>query len=187
MPKFPSLSEKATVPDILKMSPQAGKALLEVHEAIMRSPSALTPGQRELIAAYVSGVNQCRYCHGVHAQTAKAYADIPPQAVDRMFDDLETAGFDDKIKPIPRFARKLTESPSSITDADAQRVYDAGWDEKALHDAVLVVCCFNFMNRLLEAHGIHGNEALFKERGPMLKQYGYLPLIRLLPLEEPTV
>ena len=186
MLKFPSLGEKATVPDILKMSPQAGKALLELHEAIMRLPSALTPGQRELIAAYVSGVNKCQYCHGVHAQTAKAYEDIPGQAVDKMFDDLETAGFDDKIKPMLRFARKLTESPSSVTDADAKAVYDAGWNEKALHDAIMVVCCFNFMNRLLEAHGVHGNEAMFNERGPMLKQHGYLPLIRLLPLKERT-
>jgi hypothetical protein len=36
------------------------------------------------------------------------------------------------------------------------------------------------MNRLLEGHGVHGNEALFKQRGPMLKKYGYLPLIKLL-------
>jgi uncharacterized peroxidase-related enzyme len=180
--RFPSLGDKATVPDILKMSPHAGKALLEMHEAIMRAPSALTPGERELISAYVSGLNKCQYCYGVHSQTAKAYEEIPKTAVDNMMDDLETAGFDDKIKPILRFARKLTETPSSITDADAQAVYAAGWDEKALHDAVMVVCCFNSMNRLLEAHGVHGNEAMYRERGPMLKQYGYLPLIRLLPL-----
>jgi uncharacterized peroxidase-related enzyme len=182
MARFRSLGDKASVPDILKMSPQAGRALLEMHEAIMRGPSALTPGQRELISAYVSGVNKCQYCHGVHSQTAKAYDDIPGAAVDRMMDNLETAGFDDKIKAILRFARKLTEAPSSITDADAQAVFDAGWDEKALHDATMVVCCFNFMNRLLEAHGVHGNEELFRERGPMLKQYGYLPLIRRLPV-----
>lgn len=182
MAKFPSLGEKATVPDILKMSPHAGKALLEMHEAIMRMPSPLTPGQRELIAAYVSGINKCRYCHGVHAATAKAYDDVPNSAVDKMFDDLETAGFDEKIKPMLRFARKLTQAPASVTDEDARAVYAAGWDEKALHDAIMVVCCFNFMNRLLEAHGVHGNDAMYRERGPMLKQYGYLPLIRLLPL-----
>jgi uncharacterized peroxidase-related enzyme len=180
MAKFPSLRAGATVPDILKMSPEAGKALLEMHEAIMRGPSALTPGERELIAAYVSGINHCQYCHGVHAETAKAYDDIPREAVDRMFADLETAGFDDKIKPILRLARKLTEAPAQVTESDTQAVLDAGWDEKALHDAILVVCCFNFMNRLLEGHGVHGHDALFKERGPMLKKYGYLPLIRVL-------
>lgn len=180
MAKFPSLGANATVPDILRLSPAAGAALLEMHEAIMRSPSPLSPGQRELIAAYVSGLNRCQYCHGVHAETAKAYEDIPRAAVDRMLVDLETAGFDDKIKPILRLARKLTEAPAALTDADTRAVLDAGWDEKALHDAIMVVCCFNFMNRLLEGHGVHGSEALFKQRGPMLKKYGYLPLIKLL-------
>jgi uncharacterized peroxidase-related enzyme len=180
MAKFPSLGANATVPDILKMSPEAGVALLEMHEAIMRAPSALTPGQRELIAAYVSGLNRCQYCHGVHAETAKAYEDIPRQAVDRMLADLETVGFDEKIKPILRLARKLTQAPAEVSEADTQAVLEAGWGEKALHDAIMVVCCFNFMNRLLEGHGVHGHDALFKERGPMLKKYGYLPLINLL-------
>jgi uncharacterized peroxidase-related enzyme len=180
MAKFPSLGANATVPDILKMSPEAGVALLEMHEAIMRAPSALTPGQRELIAAYVSGLNRCQYCHGVHAETAKAYEDIPRQAVDRMLADLETAGFDEKIKPILQLARKLTQAPAEVSEADTLAVLEAGWGEKALHDAIMVVCCFNFMNRLLEGHGVHGHDALFKERGPMLKKYGYLPLINLL-------
>ena len=182
MAKFPSLGASATVPDILKMSPEAGKALLEMHEAIMRAPSPLTPGQRELIAAYVSGINRCQYCHGVHAETAKAYDDIPREAVDRMFADLETAGFEERLKPILRLARKLTEAPAGVTEKDTRAVLDAGWSEEALHDAIMVVCCFNFMNRLLEGHGVHGHEALFKERGPMLKKHGYLPLIRLLGL-----
>ncbi len=179
MPKFPKLGEDATVPDILKMSPEAGVALLEMHEPIMRGPSALTPGERELIAAYVSGINDCRYCHGVHAATAKAFG-IPGDAVDTMFDDLDAAGFDDKIKPMLRMARKLTEAPSSFSEADAQAVYDAGWDEKALHDAIFVVACFNLMNRLLEGHGVLGHAKLYAERGPLLKEHGYLPLIRLL-------
>jgi len=179
MPKFPKLGENAAVPDILKMSAEAGASLMEVHEPIMRGPSPLTPGERELIAAYVSGINKCQYCHGVHAETAKAYG-IPGDVVDAMFEDGGEAGFGEKMAPLLNVARKLTEAPSSITDADAQAAYDAGWDEKALHDAIMVVCCFNFMNRLLEGHGVHGNEALFKQRGPMLKEHGYLPLVRLL-------
>ncbi len=176
---FPTLGDDATVPDILKMSPEAGAALTEASEAIMRGPSALTPGERELIAAYVSGINDCQYCHGVHSETAKAFG-IPGDAVDSMFDDLDNAGFDAKMLPILRLAGKLTDAPSSVTEADSQAVFDAGWDEQALHDAIMVVCCFNFYNRMLEGHDVHGHADLFKERGPMLKEHGYLPLIRLL-------
>ncbi len=179
MAKFPTLGDEATVPDILKMSPEAGAALLEMHEPIMRGPSSLTPGERELIAAYVSGLNECSYCHGVHSECAKAFG-IPGEAMERMLDDLDGAGFEPKLVPLHKAAGKLTGKPSSLTEADTQAVYDAGWDEKALHDAIMVTACFNLMNRILEGHGVTGHEEMYRERGPMIKEHGYLPLVRLL-------
>ncbi|NQV79488.1 MAG: peroxidase-related enzyme [Alphaproteobacteria bacterium] len=181
MAAFSFLGDKPTVPDILKISPHAGKALLEMHEAIMRGPSALSPGDRELIAACVSRANGCQYCYGVHAATARAYG-WSAAAVESMLED-DAGGGPHKLAPILRYARKLTAAPNTMTDADADAVYAVGWGEKALHDAILVVCCFNFMNRLLDAHGAKGHQALYEERGPLLKEHGYLPLIRLLPLD----
>ena len=48
-----------------------GRALIALHEALLRGDSPLSPAQHELIAAYVSGLNRCRYCHGVHTATAE--------------------------------------------------------------------------------------------------------------------
>jgi uncharacterized peroxidase-related enzyme len=180
MAKFPSFGDAATVPDILRLNPEAGRPLLEMHEAVMRRPSALTPGQRELIATYVSGLNGCRYCYGVHAETTKAYADMPSAAIDGLMADTEFTAFDPRLRPILRYARTLTLAPSSVTADDAAAVYEAGWDERALHDAILVIAVFNLMNRLLEGHGVHGDETLYRSRGPMLKEHGYLPLLRRL-------
>ncbi|PKP85564.1 MAG: peroxidase [Alphaproteobacteria bacterium HGW-Alphaproteobacteria-2] len=185
MAKFPSLGENTTVPDILKKSPDAGAALMEVHEEVMRGPSPLSEGERELISAYVSKLNECSYCYGVHSHTAEAYGFAMP-AIESLFEGLDQADVDDRLKPILNYVGKLTKRPSSVTEADAQAVYDAGWDEQALHDAIMVACTFNFMNRLLEGHGIHGNAALFRDRGPMLKQHGYRPLIRLLKPRVPA-
>lgn len=182
MAKFPSLGENTTVPDILKKSADAGAALMEVHEEVMRADSALSQGERELIAAYVSGLNRCSYCYGVHSQTAVAYG-FEEAAIEALFSDFEGAPIEDKLKPLLAYARKLTKNPASVTEGDALACYGVGWDEKALHDAIMVTCTFNFMNRLLEGHGVHGNEALYRERGPLLKQHGYRPLIRLLKPE----
>jgi hypothetical protein len=63
---------------------------------------------------------------------------------------------------------------------DAQRVFDAGWSEQALHDAIEVVCLFNFMNRLLDGHGVDGGDEWFVRRGAELARGGYLPLLELL-------
>ncbi len=80
MPYFPSLGDGATVRDILQLHPQAGRALVKYHEIVLRGPSTLSVRERELIAAYVSGLNACQYCHGVHSVTAEAFG--RPRAAD---------------------------------------------------------------------------------------------------------
>lgn len=61
--------------------------------------------------------------------------------------------------------------------ADAQAVFDAGWNEAALHDAVLTICLFNFMNRMLEGHRVKGSQEVFTTRGQLLFEHGYDPLL----------
>jgi alkylhydroperoxidase family enzyme len=73
-PFFSSLDSDSGVRDILTLNPAAGKALIEYHEAVLRGPSPLSEGERELIAAYVSGLNACHYCHGVHTKTPRPSA-----------------------------------------------------------------------------------------------------------------
>ena len=67
--------------------------------------------------------------------------------------DLESADISEKLKPILAYVSKLTTSPSRMSPTDAKAVYDAGWDERALYDAVTVCALFNFMNRLVEGTG----------------------------------
>jgi uncharacterized peroxidase-related enzyme len=176
---FPKLGADAAVVDIMKMSPKMGIALMHMHHEVMRAPSPLSESERELISAYVSGLNKCRYCFGTHAACAEAYG-TPRSVIDNWYDDLEGCGIDAKLIPIMKVAKILTENPSGMTEAAAKEVYDEGWDEQALHDAISVICCFNFMNRMLEGHEVHGHDDLYKERGKMLKEHGYLPLVKLL-------
>lgn len=185
MAKFPSLGDDATALSIMKMRPDFQVPMVEAHEVLMRGTSPLSEGERELIAAYVSGLNECAYCYGVHSQAAVNYG-FDEAVLRAMVKDLPSAPVDAKLRPLLAYAGKLTKNPAQMTDADAQAVYDAGWDEAALHEAILVTCLFNFMNRLLEGHDVHGNEAMYKERGAMLKQYGYLPLVRMLRPKEPA-
>ena len=74
--------------------------------------------------------------------------------------------------PTPSPSRTLTESPSRITDEDAQEVLDAGWSEDALYDAILVCATFNMMNRIVEGCGVVPTDmgsAASRERHEALK------------------
>jgi uncharacterized peroxidase-related enzyme len=164
MAYFPSLPVDAGVRHILQLNPAAGRALIEFHEAVLRTDSQLTSKDKELIAAYVSGLNDCQYCYGVHAETAAAFG-VDAAVFEELLADVDTARVDLRLKPILKFARQLTLAPAKATQALADAVFAAGWTEADLHDAVLTVGLFNLMNRLLEGHGVKGNASLFAERG----------------------
>ena len=152
---FPSLPDAAIVPDAQKLGPNPGlfDHWRDFSHELMRGPSPLSPGQRELIAAYTSGVNANAWCFGGHSAAATSFG-VPEEVFETVIDDLNGAPVEEKMKPILRFVRKLTESPSSMVQADADAVYAAGWDEAALHHAILVCARFNFMNRFVDGHGL---------------------------------
>src|SRR5262249_46065446 len=129
--------------------------------------------QRELIGAYVSSLNSCQYCYGGHRAAAELFG-IAPQTIDGLIQDLATAPIDSKLRrPLLVFVKKLT--PARMTQADADRGFGAGgWDEKALHSAIAVCCLFNFMNRLVDGHGIEADRAGFAERGRRHVEMGYV-------------
>jgi uncharacterized peroxidase-related enzyme len=165
--------------DVFKAHPGPARPLLELHEQVMRADSPFTPGERELIAAYVSGVNSCDYCHGIHTITAEAFG-VPEGTLAAAVRDLDSAPVDDKLRPVLAYVGKLTRTPSRITEADAEAVFAAGWSEDALHDAVLVCALFNFMNRMVEGVGLRADEAYATESGQRLHEGGYTGLARFL-------
>lgn len=79
------------------------------------------------------------------------------------------------------YARKLTLEPAKMVSSDALAVFEARWSERDLHDAVLTVGLFNLMNRLLEGHGVKGQDGLYRDRGAALARDGYAPLLAYLP------
>jgi len=174
-----SLPDDAVLMDVFRAYPETSRPLLDYHEVVMRGPSPFTPGERELIAAYVSGVNACGYCHGVHTVTAEACG-IATGAAPAAVTDLDTAPVDEKMKPVLRYVGKLTKQPSSVTRADADEVLAAGWDEHALHSAIMVCALFNFMNRMVEGHGIRADADYFATSGKRLEELGYAGLNQLL-------
>lgn len=179
MPFMSSLPDDAGVRHIVTLNPAAGRALIDFHTAVLRADTQLTAKDKELIAAYVSGLNACQYCFGVHAETAKAYG-VEESLIVALLDDIDSAPVDPKLKPILAYAKVLTLAPAKATQRHVDAIFAAGWSERDLHDAILTVCLFNFMNRLLEGHGVKGSADVYASRGHALHDAGYSPLLRLL-------
>ena len=172
MTRIRSLPENPTLHDLRITYAGLFELMRPYGQMLMRGPSPLTPGERELIAAYTSAINACRFCHGVHAGVARGFG-VEQSVFDGMMADPASAPVADKIKPLLAYVRKLTEAPSRLTDADANAVYDAGWNDEALVHTIAVSAYFNNMNRLVEGAGIVGTEETYAATAALLIEKGY--------------
>ncbi len=179
MTYLPSLPENATLLHLFKRFPDAARALLPNSHFVMRGPSPLSPGERELIAAYVSALNACDYCYGGHASVAEAFG-LDAGVIEKLVGDIDGAPVEDRLKPLFRYVKKLSETPSRMSEADARAVYDAGWDEEGLFSVVQVCCIFNYMNRLVEGLGLVASETQAQMTGELLHDEGYTGVLKKL-------
>ena len=120
------------------------------HEA-MRGPSAWSIGDRELMAAYVSKVNESAFCVGAHTATARqAYQD--GSRVAAVLADLESAPVDGPLRATLRMLGKLT-ADGKLSAEDMREVLAAGVSPQQIEDALAVCAAFNTTDRLADAFG----------------------------------
>ena len=176
---FPSIPNLELL-GLFKKYPQRGVLpLLEYHDAILRSESELSEGERELIAAYVSSLNECHYCFHAHLAHAKAWG-IHPGIFADMKIDVDHPEMPDRMKPVLSYVRRLTRDPAGMTHADADAIYDVGYSEEALFDIISVTALYNFMNRMLEGAGIKKHVRVIEMSDEMRRQYRYTHLWKMI-------
>jgi uncharacterized peroxidase-related enzyme len=120
------------------------------HEA-MRGPSDWSVGDRELMAAYVSQVNESAFCIGAHTATARqAYQDEAKVAA--ALADLESAPIEEPLRATLRMLGKLT-AEGKLSAEDMRDVLSAGVSRQQVKDALAVCAAFNTTGRLADAFG----------------------------------
>ena len=149
---FKSLPADAGPARVFTTYPEIYRLWSAMSQALMNGPSPFTQAERELIFAYAAGVAGCRFVYTAHSEVAYAWG-IERGLLDRLLEDPEAAPVEARLKPLLAFVRKLMLTPGRMTQADADAVFKAGWDERALHDAIAVTARAAFMQRLVEGHG----------------------------------
>jgi uncharacterized peroxidase-related enzyme len=120
------------------------------HQA-MRGPSDWSVGDRELMAAYVSKVNESAFCVGAHTATARqAYQD--GGKVQAVLADLESAPVEEPLRATLRMLGKLT-AEGKLSAGDMREVLSAGVSPRQVEDALAVCVAFNTTDRLADAFG----------------------------------
>jgi len=157
-----SLPKSPHILDLFKRFPLGLKPLLQYHDEVLREDGPIPLGDRELIAAYVSTLNSCNFCADSHSHIALQFG-MDLSLIKELVDDIDSSRVEENLKPILKYVKKLTLTPSKIIKSDIDKVLVAGWSEEAVYSAACICALFNFMNRIVSGFGI-SSDSINKER-----------------------
>jgi uncharacterized peroxidase-related enzyme len=119
---------------------------------VMRGPSPWSPGERELLAAFVSRLNRCPYCVGIHTGTATLGLDTPV-TVETLDHWQQQGGFSPQLRAAFALLERVVANPGAVSAGDVEAARAAGLHDEAIVDALYVAFVFNLVNRLANAFG----------------------------------
>jgi uncharacterized peroxidase-related enzyme len=167
--------------------PETAKPLNELVEMLLHAPNSLPQGDRELIATYVSSLNDCYFCQTVHGSIAAACLNDDYELVKRVKADFQSAEISDKLKSLLVIAAKVQKGGKHVTSQDIAAAREQGATEIEIHDTVLIAAAFCMYNRYVDGLDTWQpqNEELYRERGKKTAREGYVTMSReYLPSEQ---
>lgn len=133
--------------------PEIAKPLNELAEVLLRSENSLSRGERELIATYVSSLNDCFFCQNVHGAIAQHYLECDMTTLDNIKKNYESAKLSDKIKSLLGIAGSVQESGKKVTEDQIKKAKALGATDMEIHDTVLIAAAFCMFNRYVDGLG----------------------------------
>jgi uncharacterized peroxidase-related enzyme len=161
---------------LFNFRPETAAPLRLLAETLLRGESPLTSGERELIAAYVSHLNNCHFCHTSHASAAMAHLECDLSLIDDIKNGFQEIDITPKLRALLNIAGKVQKSGKQVTDADVSAARTEGADDREIHDAVLIAASFSMFNRYVDGLGTwapQDNEA-YREMGQRMAFTGYV-------------
>jgi uncharacterized peroxidase-related enzyme len=158
--------------------PETAKPLNELAEALLHAPNSLPQADRELIATYVSSLNDCYFCQTVHGAIAAAYLNDDYDLVKRVKADFQAAEISDKLKVLLVIAAKVQRGGKHVTAGDVDAARAQGATDMEIHDTVLIAAAFCMYNRYVDGLDTWQprEEALYLERGKKTAREGYVEM-----------
>jgi uncharacterized peroxidase-related enzyme len=153
MPHIPLNPEFPGITGLFRFRPETAVPLNELAEVLLCGDHTLSRGERELIAAYVSGLNECRFCASSHSAFAAAQLPEGMALVDSVRTDPDGAPISAKLKALLRIAGAAARSGLAVTADDVAAARAAGATDLEVHDTVLIAAAFCMYNRYVDGLG----------------------------------
>ena len=159
--------------------PETAKPLNELAEILLRDDNnTLSRGERELIGAYVSSLNDCFFCQNVHGALAAHYMQCDSKFIDAIKYDFNATDLSPKIKALLVIAAAVQKGGKYVTPLIIANAKAAEATEREIHDTVLIAAAFCMFNRYVDglATWAPTNRDVYIQRAKLRADEGYIDI-----------
>jgi uncharacterized peroxidase-related enzyme len=157
--------------------PETAKPLNELAERLLRDDNnTLSRGERELIGAYVSSLNDCFFCQNVHGALAQHYLQCDMQFIDQVKKDYHLTDISDKLKSLLSIAGSVQKGGKYVTASQIEWARNQGATDREIHDTVLIAAAFCMFNRYVDglATWAPTDREVYVQRAKIRAEEGYI-------------
>ena len=158
---------------LLSFRPEVAPALGAFTDELMHAPNSLSQGEREIIAARVSHLNDCVFCRESHAAIAACH--LSSGEVAGAVANPESAPIPSKLKALLALAERVQQGGRAVRDEDVARARAEGATDREIHDAVLIAAAFCMFNRYVDglAAWTPTDPEVYRQRALLTAVHGY--------------
>ena len=159
---------------LLQARPETAGPITDLAQVLLHAPNTLTRGERELIAAYVSALNDCTFCRTSHAAIAACHLD-DELLVEAVVQSPETAAISPKLKALLGIAGRVQLSGRAVRSEDIEWARREGATDTEIHDTVLIAAAFCMFNRYVDglAAWTPPDADGYRQRARIVAEHGY--------------
>ena len=160
---------------LLDFRPETARPLGELTNILLRDTEGLSPAERELIATYVSYLNDCFYCHHSHGEIACIYLDGNSQLVEQVRKDFNKAAISEKLKSLLAIAAKVQQGGKFVTETHIEKAKQNGATDRDIHDTILIAAAFCMFNRYVDGLGtsLPVDASYYRQSAQHIVEHGY--------------
>lgn len=161
----------------MAFSPETAKPINELAEILLRSDHpTLSRGERELIATYVSYLNDCFFCQNAHGALAQHYLQCDMQHLDNIKLNYLAMDISEKMKALLSIAASVQKGGKFVRPEQIETAKKLGATDKEIHDTVLISAMFCMCNRYVDGLNTPANpdRQYYIDRGKMRAEEGYI-------------
>ena len=160
----------------MQYRPETAVHLNALAEQLLRAENTLPPGDREMIAAFVSSRNKTVFCEHSHSAFAAVQLDGGIDLVEEAKRDPDNAPIEPKLRALLHIAGKVAVDGKTVTSADIEAARAEGATDLEIHDTVLIAAAFCMYNRYVDGLDTWQptDPQLYQERAHQIVEHGYI-------------